>query len=180
MVRVGIYSARSCRPRARAVAPGSGAGPRRQHGGKPMPQCIAFGANLLLPNTVGDFTNPLRGIIFISHEPGMLALRELLRIIFRHKSQDGLVAVDAHGDRMNDRPFRIPSSVVSTLKGICQPVLSLTSKTPPAVSPAFRVPSQRASCPQPCPRSRRGQEAAAIRSRDFEGCRGNREAELAA
>jgi hypothetical protein len=73
--------------------------------GKPMSQRLTLGATLLLPKTVGDFTNPLRGVIFVRHEPCALALRERLRIILGHKSKDGLVAVDSHGDRMNDCPL---------------------------------------------------------------------------
>jgi hypothetical protein len=41
-------------------------------------------------------------------------------------------------------------------------------------------PEVRASCPQPYRGSRKGREAAATRSSGFAGCRGNREAELAA
>jgi hypothetical protein len=78
-------------------------------GGKPMPQCLPLGATVLLPKTVGDFTNPLRVIPFVLREPTTLDLREVLRIMFRHKSQDGLVTVDGHDHRMNDCPFRILS-----------------------------------------------------------------------
>jgi hypothetical protein len=48
------------------------------------------------------------------------------------------------------------------------------------LSPGPRAAVSTASCPQPCRSARRGQAAAATRSRGFEGCRGNREAELAA
>ena len=72
-----------------------------------MPQRLVFGATLLLPKTVGNFTNPLRGILFVVDEPSTLDLREAFRIVFRHKSQDGLVAIDGHNDRMNGCPVRI-------------------------------------------------------------------------
>jgi hypothetical protein len=55
-------------------------------GRKPIPQRLALGATFLLPKTVGDFPRLLRGIPFVLREPGMLGLREALRIIFRHKS----------------------------------------------------------------------------------------------
>ena len=49
-----------------------------------------------------------------------------------------------------------------------------------AGSPEFRVRPEQALCLQPCRESRKGQERAATRSSGFAGCRGNREAELAA
>jgi hypothetical protein len=49
-----------------------------------------------------------------------------------------------------------------------------------AASLEFRVRPEQALCLQPCRESRKGQEGAATRSSGFEGCRGNREAELAA
>ena len=55
-----------------------------------MPECLPLGATVLLPKTVGDFTNPLRVIPFVLREPTTLDLREVLRIMFRHKSQGGL------------------------------------------------------------------------------------------
>ena len=39
---------------------------------------------------------------------------------------------------------------------------------------------EQALCPQPCPGSRKAEEAAAARNSDFAGCRGNRAAELGA
>jgi len=45
-----------------------------------MPQRIAFGATLLLPETVGDFTDPTRGVLFVFNESGALDLREAFGI----------------------------------------------------------------------------------------------------
>jgi hypothetical protein len=72
-----------------------------------MPQRIAFGATLLLPETVGDFTDPTRGVLFVFNESGALDLREAFGIFFRHKSQDGFMTVDTHNDRTNGYPSRI-------------------------------------------------------------------------
>jgi hypothetical protein len=66
-----------------------------------------FRGNPPLPETVGDFTNALRGILFVLNEPSTLNLREAFRIVFRRKSQDGLMAIDGHNDRMNGCPARV-------------------------------------------------------------------------
>jgi hypothetical protein len=74
-----------------------------------MAQVFALGTTFLLPKTISDFTNSLRGVLFVLREPGLLGLREALGVIFRTKSQDGLVTVDGHKNRMNDCPIRILS-----------------------------------------------------------------------
>jgi hypothetical protein len=46
------------------------------------------------------------GFLFLRHEPGVLGLRENLRVFFGLKSEDGLVAIDGHNDRVYCCPCR--------------------------------------------------------------------------
>jgi hypothetical protein len=82
-----------------------------------MPQRIAVGAALLLPEAVGYLTNSLGGILFVLNESGPLDLREAFRIVFRHKSQDGFMAVDGHNDSRNGYPSHIIPSCYFNAEG---------------------------------------------------------------
>ena len=107
------FPTRSTEQTARpSSVPGGRGGPLRIEkglSGKPMPQRLALGATFLLPKTVGDFTDPLRGILFVLHEPGMLVLREALRIIFRHKIQELAIDGESRGLRALDHSSDLES-----------------------------------------------------------------------
>jgi hypothetical protein len=58
------------------------------------------------------------------HEPCEFGLREVLRILFGLKGEDGLVVIDGHNDSVRYCPVAFFRGVILMLKDIRSPVLS--------------------------------------------------------